>query len=114
MSRVAVLKFFLAGLAASLMAQTRDKAVAVNALEKEIKEGKVKLPDHPTTGFRMAGPAAGYDAAANTVSSKIEAWQMIIIPFATGASLGLPDKDTKNMPWVMGSGTWSAHVMVEH
>src|SRR5271155_4383427 len=31
MSRAAVLKFFLAGLAASLMAQTHDKAVAVNA-----------------------------------------------------------------------------------
>jgi len=91
-----------------------DAKTLTAALTDEIKAGKVKLPDHPTTEFRMSGPASGYNAAANTVSSEIKKWQMIHIPFATGASLSLPEKATPGMPWVMGSGMWNAHVMVEH
>jgi hypothetical protein len=94
--------------------QTADAKVVDAALTEEIKAGKVKLPDHSNTGFRMAGPISGYDAATNTVSSQIKSWQMIIIPFVTGANLSLPEKPTPGMPWVMQSGTWISHVMVEH
>jgi hypothetical protein len=106
-----------AALAAAESRQT-GKTVAVpamaKAMEAEIKAGKVMLPDHPTTGFLLSGPATGYDAAKNTIDGTVKVWQIIMIPFATGASLGLPEARTAGMPWVMGSGSWAAHVMVEH
>ncbi len=90
-------------------------AKAVNAaLDSEVKSGKLKLPAHPTIGFQMMGPLSGYNPATNSVSSQIEAWQMVIIPYATGATLSLPEVETKGMPWVMNSGAVMAHIMVEH
>jgi hypothetical protein len=45
---------------------------------------------------------------------EIKSWQMVIIPYATGASLSLPEKRTPGFPWVMNSGSPMAHIMVEH
>lgn len=36
----------------------------------------------------------------------------IAVPFATGASLGLPEKSGTAMLWLMNAGTSSAHLMV--
>jgi hypothetical protein len=94
--------------------KTVDAKVLNDAVESEIKSGKLKLPAHPTTGFQMRGPMSGYNAAANTVSSEIKSWQMVIIPYATGASLSLPEEPTPGLPWVMGAGSAMAHIMVEH
>ena len=94
-------------------APASGKALDV-ALDKEIKAGKFKLPSHPTIGFQMRGPLSGYNAATNTVSGEIKAWQMVMLPYETGASLSLPDKPNANMPWVMNAGTWAAHIMIEH
>jgi hypothetical protein len=94
--------------------KTVPSQAMAEAMEGEIKAGKIKLPDHPTTGFLLRGPATGYDATNNTVDGTVKVWQIIIIPFATGASLGLPEERTAGMPWVMSSGSWMAHVMVEH
>jgi hypothetical protein len=90
-----------------------DTKAVEDALDAEIKSGKLPLPTHPTIGFRMRGPRSGYDPATNTVSSQINAWQMVIIPYVTGATLALPEKPMAGMPWVMDSGTWLAHIMVE-
>ena len=94
--------------------KTVDAKAVNNAVESEIKSGKLKLPDHPTTGFQMRGPISGYNAVANTVSSEIKSWQMVIIPYATGASLSLPEQPTPGLPWVMNAGSPMAHIMVEH
>jgi hypothetical protein len=93
--------------------KTVDAKMVNDVLDGEIKAGKLKLPDHPTMGFQMRGPLSGYNEAKNSVSSAIKAWQMVIIPYTTGASLSLPEKPTEGMPWVMSSGTWSSHIMVE-
>jgi hypothetical protein len=86
-----------------------------DALEKEIQSGKLKAPPVPSMGFQVRGPMNGYDAATHTVSKDVKVWQMVIIPHATGASLNLPEQPPgNNMPWVMGSGTMMAHIMVEH
>jgi hypothetical protein len=86
-----------------------------DAVEKEIQSGKLKAPPVPSMGFQIRGPLAGYDAATHTVSKDVKVWQMVIIPHATGASLGLPEQPPgNNMPWVMGAGTLIAHIMVEH
>lgn len=84
------------------------------AIESEIKAGKLKAPATPSIGFQMRGPLNGYDPATNTVSKEIKTWQMVMIPYATGASLSLPEKSDRDMPWVMQAGTWGAHIMIEH
>jgi hypothetical protein len=38
---------------------------------------------------------------------------MVIIPYATGASLHLPEDASGVMPWVMASGTFMAHIMID-
>ena len=38
---------------------------------------------------------------------------MVIIPYATGASLSLPEKESGGMPWVMSAGTVMAHIMID-
>jgi hypothetical protein len=88
---------------------------AVNqAIEKEIKEGKFTLPTPVTMGFQMRGPLSGYDPKTNSTTSAIINWQMVIMPHSTGASLGLPTEPKGSMPWVMDSGTWLSHIMVQH
>lgn len=92
-----------------------DMAMDVaDAIEREVKAGKLNLPRATTVGFAMMGPIRGYNAATNTANADIKPWQTIQIPFATVASLGLPEKPEKGMPWVMHSGMWMAHIMIEH
>jgi hypothetical protein len=94
--------------------KTVDAKGVNDAIEREIKSGKLKLPAHPTMGFQMRGPLSGYNAATNTASTEIKSWQMVIIPYATGASLSLPEERTPGLPWVMDSGNLMAHIMIEH
>jgi len=85
-------------------------------VDVEIKSGKLRLPDHPTAGYRMLGPISAYDAATNSVSKEIESWQSIHFPYKTAAEIGLPEEGavTRTMPYVMASGTVWCHVMIEH
>jgi hypothetical protein len=86
---------------------------AVNAqVDAEIKSGKLKLAPGPTIGFRMAGPVDAFNPAG-IVSPAVQTWQMVIIPYATGTSLSLPEAESGGMPWVMGAGTFMAHIMIE-
>jgi hypothetical protein len=87
---------------------------AVDAqLDAEIKSGKLKRPPVPTIGFRMAGPVDAFNPATGIVSPPAHTWQMVIIPYATGASLSLPEKESGGMPWVMAAGTFMAHIMID-
>lgn len=36
------------------------------------------------------------------------------LPFQTAADLTLPTRSKRDMPYVMASGTWWAHVIIEH
>ena len=94
--------------------KTADQKVVFDLIDQEIKAGKLKLPDHPVMGFQMRGPLSGYNPATNTVSSEIKTWQMVEIPYATAASLSLPEESKPGIPWVMFPGTWDAHIMIEH
>jgi hypothetical protein len=102
-----------AALGNKLHVSDMDMGVA-DSIEAEIKSGKLILPRESTVGFAMMGPIRGYDPAKNSVTGEIKSWQTIMIPFTTGAALGLPEEPAKNMPWVMHSGMWMAHIMIEH
>ena len=85
-------------------------------IDAEVKSGKLVLPDHPTAGYRMQGPTRGYNPQTNSVSKEIYSWQSIHFPYKTAAELGLPEEGTvsRALPYVMSSGTYWSHVMIEH
>jgi hypothetical protein len=91
-----------------------------NRVEAEIKAGKLKLPSQPTAGYRCLGPVKGYNPSTNSVSSDIRCWQSIHFPFQTAHNIGLLDEKEisesmrSTMPYVMSSGRYWAHVMIEH
>jgi hypothetical protein len=89
----------------------------INAtMDAEIKSGKLTLPDHPTAGYRMLGPISAYNAATHAVGKEIESWQSVHFPYKTAAEIGLPEEGQvpRTMPYVMASGTFWSHVMIEH
>ncbi|MGH8371091.1 MAG: hypothetical protein ACRESC_08920 [Gammaproteobacteria bacterium] len=100
--------------------ENETQAEMMAEITAEIKAGKLKLPDHPTAGYRCYGPASGYDPATNSVSPPVYCWQSIHFPFRTAQEIGLPeesqltDSQKINTPYVMLSGTYWAHVMILH
>jgi len=99
-----------------LYSEKKDPAEVYRIVEEEIRAHKLRLPDHPTAGYRMLGPISGYDASTNTVSKQIESWQSVHFPYKTAAEIGLPEEGEvpRTIPYVMASGTFWSHVMIEH
>jgi hypothetical protein len=85
-------------------------------INAEVKAKKLPIPDHPTAGYRMLGPISAYQPATNTVGKEIQSWQSVHFPYRTAAEIGLPEEGqvTGTMPYVMASGTFWSHVMIEH
>jgi hypothetical protein len=83
-------------------------------IDQEIKSGKLALPKGPVAGYRMLGPISAYTAATNSVGPTIASWQSIHFPYRTAAEIGLPEDGTvpREFPYVMSSGTYWAHVMI--
>jgi tetratricopeptide (TPR) repeat protein len=82
--------------------------------EDEIKSGRLALPDYPTAGYRMLGPIEAYDPRSRTWTAAIERWQSVHFPYQTAAAIGLPTEREGTTPYVMASGTWWSHVMIQH
>jgi hypothetical protein len=75
---------------------------------KEIKQGKIAMPKHPSAMYQIFGES--YDPATNEVA-KPQTLYVVYIPFATGKTTGLPEKPFGRAPWVMFAGTPKAHIM---
>ena len=82
--------------------------------EKEIKNGTIRLPDHPTAGYRMLGPIGAFNPKTLSVTPAIEKWQSVHFPYRTAAEVGLVTQRDGVQPYVMASGTWWSHVMIQH
>ena len=76
---------------------------------KEVDEGKIKMPKEPRTLYVLTG--SGYDAAGGKVQDSYLRW-VIYVPYATPQSTGLSTKANDGGPWLMGSGTAGAHIMI--
>ncbi len=85
-------------------------------VDAEIQSKKLPLPASPAAGYRMLGPISAYSPATNSVGPEIESWQSIHFPYKTAAEIGLPEegKVPRTFPYVMSSGTFWSHVMIEH
>lgn len=92
-----------------------QKAV-YRTIDSEIQAKKLPLPAGPVAGYRMLGPVSAYSAAAGSAGKEIESWQSIHFPYRTAAQIGLPEEGSvpKTFPYVMTSGTFWSHVMIEH
>ena len=85
-------------------------------IDSEIQSKKLPLPANPVAGYRMLGPISAYSAETNSVNTEIKSWQSIHFPYKTAAEIGLPEEGTvpRTFPYVMASGTFWSHVMIEH
>lgn len=98
----------------------RGFQIGFSGVGDEIKQGKLQITNQPTAGYRCLGPSSGYDPATNSVDPQIKCWQSIHFPFHTAAEIGLPNEgeipaEQRSMiPYVMASGSYWAHVMIEH
>lgn len=82
--------------------------------DAEIKSGRIRLPAHPTAGYRMLGPIGAYDPVSRTWTAAITRWESVHLPFQTAEAIGLPTERDGTRPYVMSSGTWWSHVMIQH
>jgi hypothetical protein len=86
----------------------------------EIAAGQLKLTNEPTAGFRCLGPASSYDPAMNSLTGEGRCWESVHFPFRTARDVGFPDMSEvpenlrRAVPYVMASGTYWSHVMIEH
>ena len=80
--------------------------------EEEVKAGKLKMPEHPTTLHILSGPDGYYDATSNKVVNANYRY-VVYIPYATQETTGLPLRPVTNGgPWLMDPGTHRAHIMI--
>jgi hypothetical protein len=80
--------------------------------EKEVKEGKFKMPKAPSTLYVYSAKDEQVDKTTGEVKDGYLRY-VIYIPYATAASTGLPLKPTApGMPWIMDPGTHRAHIMI--
>jgi hypothetical protein len=109
-----------AQLDASIRGQARSEARDAH-MQEAIESGELVLPDHPTAAYRMWGPASAYHWDTGEIEPEMAKWQMIMVPFATAEELGLPTTREHSeaglpgiMPFMVGSGTWAAHISMHH
>jgi hypothetical protein len=74
----------------------------------EVKAGKLKMPTSPAALYQIF--AKGYDPKTQAVTEGQRLY-VVYVPFATGASTGLPERPRGNDPWIMLPGTPKAHIM---
>jgi hypothetical protein len=80
--------------------------------ENEVKAGKLKMPQQPSTLFVFSAPDEDYNRTTGEVNNGYLRY-VIYISYATAESTGLPLKpDAPGMPWIMDPGTHRAHIMI--
>jgi hypothetical protein len=102
--------------ARELQARGLSEKEIYRVVDSETQSKKLPLPASPAAGYRMLGPISAYSVATNSVGPEIDSWQSIHFPYKTAAEIGLPEegKVPSTFPYVMNSGTFWLHVMIEH
>jgi hypothetical protein len=75
---------------------------------KEIKSGKLAMPQTPSALYTLTG--GSFDSATGKVTGG--KWLYVVyIPGATEKSTGITEKPAAGVPWIMYPGTPKAHIM---
>jgi hypothetical protein len=77
----------------------------------EAKSGKIVMPKQGAALWMLTGPWTGVDVAKATVTSAVMPMYEVYVPWATSASLGVPDEPVPYGPWIMEPGSAKAHLM---
>ncbi|HHP7241329.1 MAG TPA: hypothetical protein ACFCUD_06635 [Cyclobacteriaceae bacterium] len=81
-------------------------------VEQEVQDGKLNMPDNPTTLHVLYGKNAAYDSDKKVVENAKYRY-VVYIPYATPESTGLLTKPRQpGDPWIMDPGTHRAHIMI--
>jgi hypothetical protein len=84
---------------------------AVDSVRKsEAASGKLKLPAQPAALYSLTAQSGTPDAQTGLVTGA-RALHVIYVPFATAESTGLTTQPSPGQPWLMGAGTFKAHIM---
>jgi len=91
-----------------LKAQGKEFKEIFDIREEEVKSGKLKMPDKSTLCV--------FTGEINPETQEIDnpyVRYVFYIPYATGASTGLPETPTPpGHAWIMDPGTHRAHIMI--
>ena len=80
--------------------------------EKEVKDGKLKMPEDPSSLYVFTAQEDAYDKTTGEITKGYLRY-VIYIPYATAESTGLPlTPSAPGMPWIMDPGTHRAHIMI--
>ena len=80
--------------------------------EKEVKAGKLVMPNQPSTLFVFTASDDNVNMATGEVKEGNYRY-VVYIPYATSESTGLPLRpEAPGMPWIMDPGTHKAHIMI--
>jgi hypothetical protein len=80
--------------------------------EKEVKDGKLKMPKLATTLYVYSADEDQYNKTTGEVPKGYLRY-VVYIPYATAESTGLPlAPSAPGMPWIMDPGTHRAHIMI--
>lgn len=102
--------FMERGRALKAQGKTQDEIFAIR--DEEVKNGKLFMPEQPTTLYVLSGADASYDPVSKTVVNGHLRY-VVYIPFATAESTGLPlAPRVPGEPWIMDPGTHRAHIMI--
>ena len=97
-----------------LRAQGMNDKQVFDERDKEVKEGTLQMPAHPSALYVYSAKDTDFDSTTGAVKNGYLRY-VIYIPFATSASTGLPERPSgsgKGMPWLMDAGTYRAHIMI--
>ena len=80
--------------------------------EQEFNEGKLSIPQHPTTLYGYWGEAKDVNIETGEIKDAKRRY-VIYVPFAKAADLGLSNKPNNlGTPWLMDEGSYKAHIMI--
>ena len=80
--------------------------------EEEFKAGKLSIPQTPTTMYSYYGSANQLNPATGEMADAKRRY-VIYMPYAKAADLGLSNQpNSLGSPWLMGEGTYKAHIMI--
>jgi len=92
----------------ALKNQGLDFKTIFDIREKEVKEGKLEIPNNSTLMV-----LSGEEDSETGIVKNTHLRYVVYIPFATSESTGLPEAPLgPGAPWIMNPGTHRAHIMI--
>ncbi|MBN9352295.1 MAG: hypothetical protein J0H55_16570 [Chitinophagaceae bacterium] len=96
----------------TLLAEGKTEKEKQEIRNKEIDEGKLKMPKEPNILYVLTGKDEDYDKATGDLKESHIRYAFYV-PYATLKSTGMSAKPSiPGMPWLMEAGTAKAHIMI--